>query len=64
MKQTKANYSASVENRLEIIEFEQQPIKLTILETNEKVNRLVAVQESQHPIIELLSARSNQHELI
>lgn len=47
-----------------MIEFEQQPIKLAILETNEKVKRLVAIQESQHHIIELLSASSIQHELI
>ncbi|MFJ6209406.1 hypothetical protein [Lysinibacillus sp. NPDC092081] len=52
----------SVENRLEVVAFEQQQIKQAVLETNEKVNPLVAIQESQHRIIELLSARSIQHE--
>jgi tetrahydromethanopterin S-methyltransferase subunit G len=52
----------SIENRLEIVEFEQQQIKQAVLETNEKVNRLAVIQESQHRIIELLSARSIQHE--
>ncbi|KOP77997.1 hypothetical protein AMS59_14205 [Lysinibacillus sp. FJAT-14745] len=52
----------SVENRLEVVEFEQQQIKQAVLETNEKVNRLAVIQESQHRIIELLSARSIQHE--
>ncbi|KOS64257.1 hypothetical protein FJQ98_10350 [Lysinibacillus agricola] len=56
------NRLESVENRLEIVEFEQQQIKQAVLETNEKVNRLVTIQESQHRIIELLSARSIQHE--
>ncbi|MDM5231773.1 MULTISPECIES: hypothetical protein [Lysinibacillus] len=52
----------SVENRLEIIEIEQQQIKQAVLETNEKVNKLEAIQESQHRIIELLSVRSIQQE--
>ncbi|MFF2177770.1 hypothetical protein ACFVT8_15040 [Lysinibacillus sp. NPDC058147] len=52
----------SLENRLEIVEFEQQQIKQAVLETNEKVNRLAVIQESQHRIIELLSARSIEHE--
>lgn len=52
----------SVENRLEVIEVEQQQIKQAVLETNEKVNRLEAIQESQHRIIELLSVRSIQQE--
>ncbi|MGE8001540.1 hypothetical protein ACQKOF_23420 [Lysinibacillus sp. NPDC093190] len=56
------NRLESVENRLEVVEFEQQQIKQAVFETNEKVNRLVAIQESQHRIIELLSARSIQHE--
>ncbi len=56
------NRLESVENRLEIVEFEQQQVKQAVLETNEKVNRLVIIQESQHRIIELLSARSIQHE--
>lgn len=52
----------SIENHLEIVEFEQQQIKQAVLETNEKVNRLAVIQESQHRIIELLSARSIEHE--
>ncbi|GEM_PF-1557407 len=56
------NRLESVENRLEIVEFEQQQIKQAVLETNEKVNRLAVIQESQHRIIELLSARSIQQE--
>jgi len=56
------NRLESVENRLEVVEFEQQQIKQAVLETNEKVNLLVAIQENQHRIIDLLSARSTQHE--
>lgn len=56
------NRLVSLENRLEIIEIEQQQIKQAVLETNEKVNRLEAIQESQHHIIELLSVRSIQQE--
>ena len=56
------NRLASLENRLEIIEIEQQQIKQAVLETNEKVNKLEAIQESQHRIIELLSVRSIQQE--
>lgn len=52
----------SIENRLEIVKFEQQQIKQAVIETNEKVNRLAVIQESQHRIIELLSARSIEHE--
>ncbi|MGE6513574.1 hypothetical protein [Lysinibacillus sphaericus] len=52
----------SIENRLESLETEQQKIKQAVLETNEKVNRLEAIQESQYRNIELLSARSIQHE--
>lgn len=52
----------SVENRLAVIEVEQQQIKQAVLETNEKVNKLEAIQESQHRIIELLSVRSIQQE--
>ncbi|MGE7908299.1 hypothetical protein [Lysinibacillus xylanilyticus] len=56
------NRLESVENRLEIVEFEQQQVKQAVLETNEKINRLAVIQESQHRIIEILSARSIQHE--
>ncbi|AVK82744.1 hypothetical protein C3943_03815 [Lysinibacillus sp. B2A1] len=56
------NRLVSLENRLEIIEIEQQQIKQAVLETNEKVNKLEAIQESQHRIIELLSVRSIQQE--
>lgn len=41
---------------------EQQQIKLAVIETNEAVKRLESIQKSQHNIIELLSARSIQHE--
>lgn len=56
------NRLVSLENRLEVIEIEQQQIKQAVLETNEKVNKLEAIQESQHHIIELLSVRSIQQE--
>lgn len=56
------NRLVSLENRLEIIEIEQQQIKQAVLETNEKMNKLEAIQESQHRIIELLSVRSIQQE--
>ncbi|WP_286925042.1 MULTISPECIES: hypothetical protein [Lysinibacillus] len=56
------NRLESVENQLAVMEVEQQQIKQAVLETNEKVNRLEAIQESQHHIIELLSVRSIQQE--
>lgn len=56
------NRLESVENQLAVIEVEQQQIKQAVLETNEKVNKLEAIQESQHHIIELLSVRSIQQE--
>lgn len=56
------NRLESVENQLAVIEVEQQQIKQAVLETNEKVNKLEAIQESQHRIIELLSVRSIQQE--
>lgn len=56
------NRLESVENQLAVIEIEQQQIKQAVLETNEKVNKLEAIQESQHRIIELLSVRSIQQE--
>lgn len=46
----------------QIIKIEQQQIKQAVMETNESVKRLEAIQESQHRIIDLLSARSIQHE--
>ncbi|MFF2178549.1 hypothetical protein ACFVT8_19145 [Lysinibacillus sp. NPDC058147] len=52
----------SVENHLEVVEFEQQQIKRAVLEANQKVKRLAVIQESQHRIIELLLARLIQHE--
>ncbi|WP_436233424.1 hypothetical protein [Paenibacillus sp. LjRoot153] len=48
--------------RLDRIEFEQSQIKQAVLETNEIVKRLENVQEQQHRIIELLSARSIEQE--
>ena len=48
--------------RLTRLETEQQQIKLAAIETNEAVKRLESIQESQQHIIELLSARSIQHE--
>ncbi|KIL42038.1 hypothetical protein SD70_03845 [Gordoniibacillus kamchatkensis] len=52
-----------VESRLDRMESEQQIIKQAVLETNEAVQRLEAIQEQQHRIIEMLSARSIEHEL-
>ncbi|MFS0575983.1 hypothetical protein AB1K83_10125 [Sporosarcina sp. 179-K 3D1 HS] len=52
----------SVDKRLDRLESEQQLIKQAVLETNERVKRLEGIQESQHRLIELLSARSIQHE--
>lgn len=49
-------------SRLDRIEFEQSQIKQAVLETNEIVKRLEVVQEQQHRIIELLSARSIEQE--
>ncbi|MCD9022507.1 hypothetical protein [Cohnella silvisoli] len=48
--------------RLDWIENEQALIKRTVLETNDSVKRLEAIQESQHRIIELLSVRSIEQE--
>lgn len=43
--------------RLERLETEQKTIKQAVLETNESVKRLEAIQEQQQHIIELLSVR-------
>lgn len=51
-----------IDSRLDRIEFEQSQIKQAVLETNEIVKRLEVVQEQQHRIIELLSARSIEQE--
>ncbi|KRE97972.1 hypothetical protein ASG89_29155 [Paenibacillus sp. Soil766] len=48
--------------RLDKLEIEQSQIKQAVLETNEIVKRLENVQEQQHRIIELLSARSIEQE--
>ena len=48
--------------RLDRMEQEQQLIKQAVLEKNDHVKRLEGIQESQHRIIELLSARSIQQE--
>ncbi|CAH1215905.1 hypothetical protein PAECIP111891_04335 [Paenibacillus allorhizoplanae] len=48
--------------RLDRLELEQSQIKQAVLETNEIVKRLENVQEQQHRIIELLSARSIEQE--
>jgi Mg2+ and Co2+ transporter CorA len=47
---------------LERIESEQLLIKRAVLETNDSLKRLEGIQESQHHIIELLSARSIEQE--
>ncbi|MDR6553619.1 hypothetical protein [Paenibacillus qinlingensis] len=52
----------AIDTRLERLEFEQSQIKQAVLETNEIVKRLENVQEQQHRIIELLSARSIEQE--
>jgi uncharacterized protein (UPF0335 family) len=48
--------------RLDRIELEQAQIKQAVLETNETVKRMELIQEQQHTIIELLSARSIEQE--
>ncbi|WNR44681.1 hypothetical protein [Paenibacillus roseipurpureus] len=57
----KAELSPVIE-RLDRLELEQSQIKQAVLETNEIVKRLEVVQENQHRIIELLSARSIEQE--
>lgn len=53
---------STIENEQQIMKAEQQQIKQAVMETNESMKRLEAIQESQHRIIDLLSARSIQHE--
>ncbi|GLC87869.1 hypothetical protein [Lysinibacillus piscis] len=52
----------SIEHRLDSIELEQHQIKQAVFETNDKITQLQSFQESQHRVIELLSARSIQQE--
>ncbi|OCT13141.1 hypothetical protein A8709_20560 [Paenibacillus pectinilyticus] len=52
----------AMDSRLYRLELEQTQIKQAVLETNEIVKRLENVQEQQHRIIELLSARSIEQE--
>ena len=47
---------------LDRLELEQAQIKQAVLETNETVKRMEVIQEQQHRIIELLSARSIEQE--
>ncbi|MBP1965788.1 hypothetical protein [Paenibacillus aceris] len=51
-----------MDQRLDRIELEQTQTKQAVLETNETVKRFELIQEQQHSIIELLSARSIDHE--
>ncbi|MBA2942420.1 hypothetical protein HZF08_29530 [Paenibacillus sp. CGMCC 1.16610] len=51
-----------IDNRLDKIEIEQTQVKQAVLETNATVKRIELIQEQQHSIIELLSARSIEHE--
>ncbi|KQX63847.1 hypothetical protein ASD40_29365 [Paenibacillus sp. Root444D2] len=51
-----------IDNRLDRLELEQAQIKQAVLETNETVKRNEVIQEQQHRIIELLSARSIEQE--
>lgn len=51
-----------IDSRLDRLELEQTQIKQAVLETNETVKRIEVIQEQQHRIIELLSARSIEQE--
>lgn len=51
-----------IDNRLDRLELEQTQIKQAVLETNETVKRMEVIQEQQHTIIDLLSARSIEQE--
>ncbi|WP_246362886.1 hypothetical protein [Paenibacillus alba] len=51
-----------IDSRLDRLELEQSQIKQAVLETNDTVKRMELIQEQQHTIIELLSARSIEHE--
>lgn len=51
-----------LDTRLDRIEIDQIQVKQAVLETNATVKRIELIQEQQHSIIELLSARSIEHE--
>lgn len=51
-----------IDGRLDRIEADQVLIKAAVLDTNERVMRLEEVAERQTTVIELLSARSIEHE--
>ncbi|MDU0205679.1 MULTISPECIES: hypothetical protein [Paenibacillus] len=51
-----------IDTRLDKLEIEQTQVKQAVLETNATVKRIELIQEQQHSIIELLSARSIEHE--
>lgn len=53
---------APVNDKLNRLETEQELIKQAVLDTNERVVKIETILENQHKIIELLSARSIQHE--
>lgn len=61
LKEMKKEQS-EIKSDIKEIKTEQQQIKQAVLETNESVKRLESIQESQQHIIDLLSARSIQHE--
>lgn len=56
------NHLTGIDSRLDRIEIEQTQVKQAVLETNATVKRIELIQEQQHSIIELLSARSIEHE--
>ncbi len=53
---------ASNTEQMKELRNEQQLIKQAVMETNESVKQLKTIQDSQHRIIELLSARSLEQE--
>lgn len=52
----------TIETEQQEMKIEQQQIKQAVMETNESMKRLEQIQVDQQRIIELLSARSIQHE--
>ncbi|MCY9660490.1 hypothetical protein P5G65_14440 [Paenibacillus chondroitinus] len=56
------NHLTGIDSRLDKLEIEQTQVKQAVLETNATVKRIELIQEQQHSIIELLSARSIEHE--
>ncbi|RWR03963.1 hypothetical protein [Siminovitchia fortis] len=56
------NQVANNAEQLQELRNEQQLIKQASMETNEGVKQLKTIQDSQHRIIELLSARSLEQE--